>query len=187
MALEDDVTVIETVAVFKTADSLQGAIDDLMMSGFDRADLSLLGAEKSVEEKLGHSYRTVAELEDDESVPRTFYVAPEAIGDAEGALIAAPLYVAALGAAIVILAYGGRLVVAIAGSIVAGGAGALIGVFLAKKVGGHHARYIREQLAHGGLLLWVRTRNVRSMKRAVAILFNHAGRDVHVHMQPRSV
>lgn len=96
MALEDDATVIETVAIFKTADSLQEAIDDLMMSGFDRADLSLLGAEKAVEERLGHSYRTVAELEDDVSVPRTFYVAPEAIGDAEGALIAAPLYVAPL-------------------------------------------------------------------------------------------
>ncbi len=187
MALEDDVSIIETVAVFRTADSLQEAIDDLMMSGFDRADLSLLGAEKAVEEKLGHSYRTVAELEDDVSVPRTFYVAPEAIGDAEGALIAAPLYVAALGAAAVILAYGGKLVAAIAGAILAGGAGALIGVFLAKRVGGHHARYIREQLAHGGLLLWVRTRNVQSMKRAVAILFNHAGRDVHIHMQPRSV
>ena len=146
-------SIIETVAVFRTADSLQEATDDLMMSGFDRADLSLLGAEKAVEENLGHSYRTVAGLEDDMSVPRTFYVAPEAIGDAEGALITAPLYVAALSAAAIILAYGGRLVAAIAGAIVAGGAGALIGVLLANRASSHHARYIREQLAHGGLLV----------------------------------
>jgi hypothetical protein len=60
---ESDV-IQEVFGVFETADMLQEAIDDLMSSGFDRAELSLLAAEHTVEEKLGHKYQKVAELED---------------------------------------------------------------------------------------------------------------------------
>ena len=51
----------EAVGVFKAAEALQEAIDDLLSSGFDRADLSLLASEHAVEEKLGHKYQKVAE------------------------------------------------------------------------------------------------------------------------------
>jgi hypothetical protein len=77
---EEGKTIREAVGVFKTADTLQKAIDELMSSGFDRAELSLLAAEHTVEEKLGHKYRKVAELEDDVTIPRTCYVSNESIG-----------------------------------------------------------------------------------------------------------
>ena len=44
-------SVLETVAVFHKPDNLQDAIDELMRSGFDRADLSFAASEKSIEEK----------------------------------------------------------------------------------------------------------------------------------------
>ena len=81
-------TLLETVAVFDTAANFQDAIDELMSSGFGRADLRFAAAEKTIEEKLGHTYRTVAELEDDPAVPRSSYVAPESIHEAEGVLVA---------------------------------------------------------------------------------------------------
>ena len=174
--------VVETVALFKTADTLQDAIDDLLSSGFDRADLSLLASEKEVEKKLGHSYQTVAELEDDATVPRSCYVAPEAIGDAEGALVGGLLYVGAVAGAT--LASGGTLAATIKGAALTGGAGALIGSVFAMLVGHHHSHHLREQLGHGGLLLWVRTRDLWHIKHAVEILFRHSGRDVHVHACP---
>ena len=40
-------SVLETVAVFHKPDNLQDAIDELMRSGFDRADLSFAASEKS--------------------------------------------------------------------------------------------------------------------------------------------
>lgn len=174
----------EAVAVFDTADTLQEAVDDLMSSGFDRTELSLLAAEHAVEEKLGHKYEKVAELEDEPNTARCCYVSTESIGDAEGALIGGPLYVAACLAAGVVLASGGTMAAAIIGASLAGGAGGFIGGILAKLVGERHARHLQEQLEHGGLLLWVRTRDDAHEKRAVEILEKHSGRDVHVHTLP---
>jgi len=179
-------TIREAVGYFGTADALQEAIDELMSSGFDRAELSLLAAEHTVEEKLGHKYRKVTELEDDAAVPRCCYISTASVGDAEGALIGAPLYVAAAAAAGAIVASGGTLVAAITGAALAGGTGGLIGFVLAKLVGDHHAHHLQEQLDHGGLLLWVRTRDPEHEKRAVDILKKHSGRDAHVHAIPAS-
>jgi hypothetical protein len=171
----------EAVAYFETADALQETIDELMSSGFDRAELSLLAAEHAVEEKLGHKFTKVAELEDDPKVARCCYVSTESIGDAEGALIGGPLYVAASAAVGVIVASGGTMVAAIIGAALTGGAGGLIGSVLAKLVGDRHAHRLQEQLEHGGLLLWVRSRDAVHEQRAIEILKKHSGRDVHVH------
>lgn len=172
----------EAVAVFPSEDALQVAIDDLESHGFDRAEISLLASERAVEEKLGHRYERVKELEDDSEAPRTCYVSKESLGAAEGSLIGGPLYVAALaGTAGAVVVSGGSLLAAIAGAAVAGGAGALIGTALAKVVGERYAHHLHEQLEHGGLLLWVRTWNAEDEKRAVEILRRHAGKDVHVH------
>ncbi len=174
-------TIREAVGYFESSGSLQQAIDDLMSSGFDRTELSLLAAQAAVDEKLGHHYVKVEELEDNPAVARQCYVSTEAIGDAEGALIGAPLYVAAGAAAGLIVASGGTMAAAIIGAAVAGGAGGLIGGILAKLVGDQHAQHLDEQLSHGGLLLWVRTRDEEHERRAVDILKKHSGRDVHVH------
>ncbi len=174
----------EAVGVFQTADTLQEAIDELLESGFDRAQLSLMASEQAVEAKLGHKYRKVGEVEDNDSVPRVAYVSPESIGDAEGALIGGLLYIGVgVGA---VLASVGALATVITGGVLGGGAGAVIGSVLAKLVGDHHARYLQEQLDHGGLLLWVRTWDEEDEKRALGILKKRSGRDVHVHAVPTS-
>ena len=171
----------EAVGYFETAQALQDAIDELLSSGFDRADLSLLASERAIEEKLGHKYKKVEELEDDNEVPRTFFISDEAVGDAEGSLIGAPLYVAAIAAAGAVVASGGTLIAALGAATVAGGAGALIGSVLAQVIGERHAQYLAEQLEHGGLLLWVHTADAGHEKRAVDILRRQSGRDVHLH------
>jgi hypothetical protein len=176
----------EAVGVFDSPDKLQDAIDDLMSSGFDRAELSLLAAEKTIEEKLGHKYQKIADLEDDASVPRACYVSTESIGDAEGGLIGGLAYVAAGAALGPIVASGGTLAAALAGAALAGGAGGLVGAALARLVGDHHAHHLKEQLDYGGLLLWVRTWDAEDEKHAIEILTKHSGRDVHVHTLPTS-
>jgi hypothetical protein len=67
------------------------------------------------------------------------------------------------------------------------GSWGLLGEFLVKLIGDNHARYIQEQLEHGGLLLWVRCLNPEREKSAMEILSKHSGRDVHVHALPASV
>lgn len=178
---ETSATRTEAVAVFDGADSLEAAVDELLSSGFDRSELSLLASEEAVTEKLGHLYRRVEQLEDEPSVPRTAFVSTEAIGDAEGGLIGTLLYVGAIAAAGAVVASGGTLAGAIVAAVMAGGAGGLIGSILATMVGDRHARHIQEQLDRGGLLLWVRTRDRAHEERAKAVLARHSGRDVHLH------
>lgn len=177
-------TVREAVGYFWDAQTLETAIDDLLRSGFDRAELSLLAAERTIEGKLGHKYEKVQELEDDAAVPRRHYVSTESIGDAEGGLVGGLLYVGAIAAAGGIVATGGTLAAALAGAAVAGGAGGFIGSVLARMIGERHADHVQKQLEHGGLLLWVRTRDDAHEQRAVDILKKHSGQDVHVHDVP---
>jgi hypothetical protein len=185
MSAESDTNgVREAVGVFKSAETLQDAIDDLLIAGFDRAQLSLLAAEHTVDEKLGHKYRRVTELEDEAAVPRCCYVSTESIGDAEGGLIGGLLYVGAAAAAGAVVASGGTLATLLASMALAGGTGGLIGSILAKVVGDTHAHHLQEELNHGGLLLWVRTWDENEEKRAVDILKKHSGQDVHVHALP---
>lgn len=177
-------TVREAVGVFHSADSLQGAIDDLLQSGFHRAELSLLASEHAVDQKLGHRYRKVSSLEDDPVIPRAAYVSPEAIGDAEGGLIGILLYVGAVAAAGAIVASGGTLTAAILGAALSGGVGSVIGAFLARLLGEEHGQQLQAQVDRGGLLLWVRTWDAADEKRAMGILSKHAGQDVHIHALP---
>jgi len=99
----------EAVGVFNRSEDFQDAIDELFSSGFHRAELSLLASERAVQEKLGHRYKKVSELQDDPRVPRTAYVSTEAIGGAEGGLIGALVYVGATAAAGAIVVSGGTL------------------------------------------------------------------------------
>jgi hypothetical protein len=171
----------EAVGVFEDADSLQAAIDELLSAGFDRAELGLLASEHAVEKKLGHVYRRAAELEDDADVPRTAYVSKESLGDAEGGLIGSLMYIGAVVGAGAVVASGGALGAAVAAAAMLGGSGALMGAALARMIDDSDAERIEEQLDHGGLLLWVRTRDAAHEAKAKDILSRHSGQDVHLH------
>lgn len=172
----------EAVGIFHDPQGLQGAIDELLSSGFHRAELSLLASEATVVDKLGHIYRKVDELADDPDVPRAAYVAGEDIGDAEGGIIGGLVYVGATVGAVV--ASGGTLLAVIAGAALLGGAGGLLGAVLARWVGSHHAHYLHEQLEQGGLLLWVRTRDADREKHAIEVLGKYSAEKVHFHGLP---
>ncbi|MEQ9487414.1 MAG: hypothetical protein RIM72_00290 [Alphaproteobacteria bacterium] len=181
---QSEANVREAVGVFNNADSLVAAIDELQSSGFDRAEISLLASESAVQEKLGHMYEKVSDLEDDPAAPRTAYVSTESIGDAKGSLIGGLIYVGAMAAVGSIVASGGSLGIALIGATALGGTGGFIGAILAEWVGKHHADFLQEQLDHGGLILWVRTRDETHEKRATKILSSHSAYDVHVHGRP---
>jgi hypothetical protein len=172
-------TVCEVVGVFHKAEHLESAIDELLSSGFDRAELSLLASEAAVAEKLGGFYQPAVELADDPAVPRAAFVSSQAIGDAEGALIGGLAYVGAIVAIGAVVMSGGALGAAITAAVLAGGTGGLIGSVLARLVGHHHAAYLRDQIENGGLLLWVRAWNESDEARALEIIAKHAADKVH--------
>lgn len=171
----------EAVGVFRDPESLQHAIDTLLSHGFDRAELSLLADEAAVERSLGHAWRGVKELEDDEGVARASYHSKESLGDAQGGLIGGLGYVGAMAGAGGVLLLGLPLTGTLIAGLLAGGAGGLAGWALARRLGRRQAARLGTQLAHGGLLLWVRTRSPEHEARATQILSGHGAVDVHVH------
>ena len=106
-----DATSTEAVALFHDAPTLQGAVDVLLTHGFDHCMLSVLANERIIAAKLGHSYVSTAELEDDPDVPRADHVPNETIGNAEGGIIAAAAYFPAVIGSLVAAASGGTLLV----------------------------------------------------------------------------
>ena len=91
------------------------------------------------------------------------------------------VYAGATVAAGTVLISGGAIVAALVAATLVGGTGGIVGGLLAKWLGDNHTRYLQTQIDHGGLLLWVRTRDARAEERATDILKRHSSRDVHVH------
>ncbi len=170
----------EVVGVFDNLDKLQSAIDDLLTDGFDQTTISLLAPEKVVRQKLGDQVPAEA-LEDNPSAPRGVYIDPEARNEAKAGLIGALLYIGAVGGAGMVMAAGGALGTAIAAALVLGGGGGLIGATLAQLVGAHEAKWLKEQMSHGGLLLWARVWDDAKEKTAISIMQRNGGQDVHAH------
>jgi len=174
-------TVTEAVAVFHDVGALDLAVEDLRKAGFRRGDISLLASEDAVEKKLGHRYERVEDLEDDPQAPRVAYRTRASLGDTEGVIVGSLTYLPAVLAAGTVVASTGIVAAAVTGTAIAG---ALIGTVLARWLGEHHAQHLGEQLEHGGLLLWVRTRDKEQEESALRILLDHAGADVHLHQLP---
>lgn len=174
----------EAVAISHSVSDMEASIDELLSNGFDRAEISLLASEETVRQKFGAEPKSTRELEDNPEAPFVPYLARESFGSLEGYAIGLPLYVGAIVGFVPVLASGGAIAAAIAAAAAAGGGGMAIGGILAYLIGKHHADFLEHQLEHGGILLWVRTRDETHEKRAVEILKRHSGDDVHVHGLP---
>ncbi len=171
----------EAVGVFHSWDDLRSAVDDLLVRGFDRSEISLLADEKTVEKKLGKVYEHVRTLEDDPEVPRTGFFAGDSLIEARTGIIGTMAYVGALAAIGVVVASGGTIAAAIAAATVAGGSGGVLGSFAARAFGRERAKDLQAKLAKGGLLLWVHVRDASHEERAVEALKSNNAEDVHVH------
>lgn len=174
-------TVREAVGTFDDGDDLQAAIDELRLHGFARHEISVLASMSAVEAKMGHRYRRVEELADNPKTPRTIFVSKTSIGTVEGALVGLPAYVAATAASVVVVASEGTMLATIITALSVGTGAALLGGVLAAMVAGHHAKYLREQIERGGLLLWVNVHDAKHEEKAVEVLKKNTAHDVHVH------
>jgi hypothetical protein len=166
----------EAVGVFDSFNALQAAFYDLRTVGFHHSDISLLGSKTAIEEKLGKAWWRSPQLEDDPHAPRAHFVSEEAMGELGGFFFLGS-YIAMLA----LLTPASTLAASIAAIAIGGTPSAIIGTLLARRADKHHRDYYANQIEHGGILMWVRTRDDERKKLAVEIMKKHSGRDVHVH------
>jgi hypothetical protein len=172
----------EAVGVFADPDRLEAAVDQLEVSGFDRATISVLATDETVKDRVGHLYHNIAEIEDGRRVPQGAFVSTDSRVEGEAAAIGIPVYIGGVTAAgVVAVAFGGPLAAVIAAAVAGGAAGAGLGAILATAIGRRHADHVVEQIAQGGLVLWVSLRDDDAERRALQILNDAGARDVHVH------
>lgn len=174
----------EAVAIFPDEASLNNAIEELMQAGLRQDALSLMADVSSVPGGGGNAI-DVKSAEDRDFVEHAAYVDPDTRTEGLAALVGIPVYVAGAGAA-AIVATGGAIiptVAIVAGSGVAAGA---LGLILARVFGRHHAERVGEQIARGGLLLWVHLPDEKRDAEILEILRRNNAKDVHLHVVKRS-
>ncbi|BDV39817.1 hypothetical protein [Methylocystis bryophila] len=171
----------ETVGVFDDEETLETAVDELDLAGFNGAAISVLATGAKTKGGLGRIFRSVSEIEDSGDAPQTEFVSSDSRVEGTAALIGVPLYIGGAAGVWAVSATGGSLAFALASAVALGGIGAGLGAILALAIHSRHARRVREQLRLGGLVLWVKTPTAESEGRATQILRNLGARDVHVH------
>ena len=178
----------EAVGAFPDLASMEKAVDELEIAGFDRAAVSVLALEPRHGERLTKLYRTLREIEDDGRAPRQAFVSSDARTEGETMAVAGPFYVGGVAGAAAVATAGGALALAFAGAIVTGAAAAGLGAILAGAIARRHATGVEEQLKKGGLILWVDVGDdADAERRAVSILEMAGARDIHVHEIEREV
>lgn len=171
----------EAVGVFTSADDLDRTVEDLLGEGFDLAEISVLASEETVEKTLGHRLASTRLAEDDPLVPRRPWTGPEARTEGKGALAGVLGYLGAVLAGVVTFATGGSAAAAVVIGVLAGGGAAAAGARLAQVIDKPLADSLQNQIARGGLLLWVKVSTDAQAYTAKQILGRHGGSDVHVH------
>ena len=173
----------EAVAVFDDEKSLHAAVDGLMQAGLRQEDMSLLADSEKLSQK---GKQTVESLEDKDKVHRTAFVSSDSRTEGLAAVVGAPVYLAAVGAAAIAGTGGAALIPTIAVAVGSGAAAGGLGLLLARAFGRQHAERVHRQIANGGLILWVHAPDPGNDAKILEILRRHGGRDVHFHVVSRT-
>jgi hypothetical protein len=158
----------ETVAVFDDPEKLERAVSALQSNGFDRASLSFVTGETGSERNDPSANHQPVVTDTDLRQERV-------LGTALAATIAA---FAAAGFAVATAGVG---VAAVAAVAAAGGVGA-VGNLVGRKLSSSEDSILNEQLAHGNVLLCVRTPDEDAQRRALDVLQFYSE-----HVRPREL
>jgi hypothetical protein len=174
------VTVREVTGVFASRTAALPAVDDLLIAGFDRADIDVL-ADGQQPQRLGQAAIPAVELADVPDAPRQEIVTPE---DTAGVFAVCVAVVGSIGAmigAIGVIASGGTTWPTILAAIIGGTIGCGVGYLIARGLGWHWRDASEYPAAGDGLVLWVRVRTPDRERTALRILTARGAEAVRVH------
>jgi hypothetical protein len=171
----------EAIALFRDPEAFNGAISDLTSAGVDRADMSILAQEAILEGTVSQPYRDTSLAADNPNTPRQAVFSDTDVQQGRTLLTSMASVIAALAASGTVVLTGGAAQPALAAAATAGAGVGAIGALVGKQVGDERRRYLEEQMAHGGILLWIKISNPAQEVRMRQILERHAARDIHVN------
>lgn len=171
----------EVAAVFHSAERLEDAIGALLLAGFDRGDIDIMGDIETVRDRLGALYVPAKEIVDVPGTPRRAYIARDDMTTATAGVAGLLFYIGATAAAITAVASGGSLALVAAAAAAAGAVGGGIAAAAIRTLGKKQAEQLELQLMSGGIVLWVRARDAGKETEAQEILAKSGGESIRVH------
>lgn len=169
----------EIVGTFPSPEALENAVAEITSAGWDRSELSILAQHSVLGEE--HVPGDSGRLADD---PQTDHQAVVTDTDVrQGRTLAAGTLgvVAAFVASGATILTGGTALAAIVGAAVAGGGAAAVVEGAASVAGQKRNDFMREQLAGGGMLLWVKIDDPAEGEEARTIMTRHGATNIHMH------
>ena len=172
----------EVTGIFRSRLALDVAAGELLLMGFDRADVDVVAGIDEIYKKLGVPYVAPEELADVPRVPRRPLVVGEDV-TVFTVVIAGTLGAIAAGATVYLMSFSdaGSAEIVVAAALVgfvAAGAGFLLA---ARIFGRDEARGLDALMAERGLILWVRARSPEQEALAQESLRSHRAEAVRVH------
>ena len=115
-------------------------------------------------------------------MPQAAFAEMDSRVEGEAAAVGIPFYIGSVaGAGVTAIGLGATAAATVAGAVVGGVAGVGLGAVLAGAMVWRRAEQVKEQLAQGGMVLWVSLRDADAERRALQILKKAGARDIHVH------
>ncbi len=174
----------EAVGIFNDATNLQHALDALEEQGFMRQEISIFANDIAPVSTDPNTPRHADAVKDDPSALRQVFIPVEIMGEVEGSVIGAPMYVGAVAGAIAAAAAGYTIPVVLASAVIIGLGGAALGYFAAQWLHKKYDRAIEAQMQRGGIVLWVAVRAAGMQEIALEVLRKYSAHDVHLHDVP---
>jgi hypothetical protein len=168
----------EIVGLFHSAEALEKAVSELASAGWDRAEMSLLGAPELLGQANHHAADRVAR---NPEAPQSPVISKDDVRQMRTLTAGTAGVVAAFLAAGATIMSGGAALAAVVGAAAAGGGAAGILETFGRNADEKRDQALKEQLEKGGILLWAMLRKPEDEAKAREILKRTGATDIQVH------
>ena len=172
----------EVTGVFHSKKALELAVQDLLIAGFDRADIDISASSDELGRRLNYQAIPPADLADLPTTPRQPFIGGDDLIGAEAVAGSVTGCAVAVGVAALLVAWGKSPPLIGIVALLCGLAAAGIAVFRVRR------RLLRERYLGleniaewNGLVMWVRVRSPEMEAAAQEILVRHGAQAVHIH------
>jgi VIT1/CCC1 family predicted Fe2+/Mn2+ transporter len=176
------IRVREVAAIFHSQEALEATVRELLVAGFDRADMDRLADLDEVRERLGPAYIAHEELADIPQAPRQPVITREDITAARAVIASVFAALGGVFAALVVVVFDGGTAAAVTIALLAALAvGAIASLLTIRILRPAQSRALEPLMAAHGIVLWVRVRTPNQEDKAQQILRQHGGQAIRVH------
>lgn len=175
------VKVREVTGIFPSLNKATPAVDDLLLAGFDRAEIDVVAEGDALRQRTGGVSVPAVDLAEKPGVPRREFVAPE---DTAAIFAICAGIMACLGAmcgALAVMGSGGSTMRVIFATVLGGVVGGGLGLLIARLLGRRWQWNPATPAGTDGCVLWVRVRSPDREEKALQILRAHGADAVRVH------